>query len=69
MDGFQGFKVNALRDRNVVRLAFGNPDEKFAVELDPNDAAEIGKRLTEAAGYLLIDEVPPGATYTDEEDS
>jgi hypothetical protein len=63
MAGFEGFKVQADRDRNVVRLALGNPDEKMAVELAPNDAAEIGKRLTEAAGYLLIEEVPPGATY------
>ncbi len=69
MAGFEGFKVRADRERNVVRLAFGNPDEKMAVNLEPNDAAEIGKRLTEAAGYLLIDEVPPEATWEEEDDS
>lgn len=44
---FTGIKINVAAD-GPIRLAFGNPDEKFAVVLTADDASEIADRLREA---------------------
>jgi len=58
------FRVEADRSRQLVIVSINGVVQGF--HMTPNAAGALGRRLTEASEYLLIDRSASGARFVDE---